>query len=131
MYVWLNDSKTKHSNETPLHIVKLFKLVAKDFSKIGPNRVFFLDVGLHQLDVRAARTDIVSDRAHLLYLVAQHAVECDARLKQANLVAGEADLPAQVRGETRQLRVVRPNSQLCVLGRVLRALLSIGSSEHL
>ena len=81
--------------------------------------------------MRAACADVVSDSAHLLYLVTQHAVECDACLKQAHLVAGEADLPAQVRGETCQLRVVRANSQLCVLGRVLRALLSIGSSEHL
>ena len=114
-----------------MHVVKLLKLVIQDFSEIGPNGPLFLDVGLHQVDVRAAGSDVVGDGAHLLHLVSQHAVEGHAGLKQAHLVASEADLPAERRSQARQLLVVRADSQFSVLGSELWTLLSIGSSEHL
>ena len=67
------------------HVVQLFKVAVEQLAEVALRRSLLLNVGLHCIDVRLARSDVVSDCAHLLYFISQQAVESNACLEEADV----------------------------------------------
>ena len=120
-----------HSYETLVHVVKVAEVVVQEWREIRPDWPLLFDVWLHCVYVVRAMADVVQERAHLLNLLSEDAVECEAGLEEAHVAWTEPDFAADFGGEGGQLLVVGAHLEVLFVREVLRVDLPVDSSEHL